>query len=120
MLEKGIKVRDMTQRLPLNVSHYDDRTIVTFLTHKGGNTVETMFKYLVEEFPLAPAVELLKVVDPDIEHFLSDSPTVLEEQESKDAVLVSKKMDADVWDRIDEFRKSYKRWRKEVSTSRYV
>lgn len=120
VLEKGIKVRDMTQRLPLNISHYDDRTIVTFLTYKGGNSVETLFKYLVEEFPLAPAVELLKVIRPDIEQFLDDSTTFLEERESNDAVLVSREIDADVWERIDDFRTSYRRWRKEISTSRYV
>lgn len=110
----------MTQRLPLNITHYDDKTVVTFIKHNGDNSVSTVLKYLIEEFPLAPVVELLTVISPEVEELLRNDIIQLEEVDSIDGVLTTKSLDTQLWDRVEDFRQSYKRWVKEVSSSRYI
>lgn len=110
----------MTHRLPLDVTYNDNYNVVTFIKTKGYNKAQNLFKYLEEEFPYAPSIELLKVVFPDLEEFLFRSDTKITETESPDGILAQTTPDEKFWERVDKFRLSYKRWIKEISSARYV
>lgn len=109
----------MTLRLPLNVLYNNDSNVVTFIKTNGQNPAVSLLKYLEEEFPLAPTVELLKLILPDIDTFLYHETTHLIEVEGLDGAVTKAHPDDEYWKRVEHFKTSYKLWVKEISTARY-
>lgn len=110
----------MTHRIPLDITYNDNYNVVTFIKAKGFNHAQSLFKYLEEEFPYAPSIELLRVVFPDLDDFLVRTDTKITEIESPDGILTQAPPDNNFWERVEQFRLSYKRWIKEVSSARYI
>lgn len=97
----------MNVQFPLNVIYNDHKKVITFIKTHGFNPAESLLKYLEEEFPYAPTVELLSLVLPELREQLALPETQLEEADSETSLSDKALPDDAFWERVNTFRGAY-------------